>query len=66
MEAVLGRSFEEAPVIRTNSNSDTPGSLSQPHLDRLQLDEPGNSASPGRQRRHSRYRRSLEMPLDIP
>ena len=35
---------------------------SLPHLDRLTLDEEGSRDSPGRQRRHSRYRKSLEMP----
>ncbi len=53
MEAVLTRGIEDAPAMRTNSNTDTPGSLSQPHLDGIQLDEswqncwsPWNAAEP--------------------
>ena len=66
MEAVLTRGIEDAPAMRTNSNTDTPGSLSQPHLDGIQLDNPGDAGPPGTQRSHSRYRKSLEMPLEVP
>lgn len=48
---------------RTSSNTEESGSPLQPRLDRLQLDDAaGGRDSPGRQRRHSRYKKSLEMP----
>ena len=66
MEAVQTRGIEDAPVMRTNSNSETPASLSQPHLGRIRLDDPRDAGSPGTQRSHSRYRDSLEMPSELP
>ena len=61
IDAAVMRGLEDVKPMRTSRNADIPGSPSQPHLDRLRLDDSGSNASPGRSCRHSRCRKSLEM-----
>ena len=58
----FAKSLERDGPAHGASNAGHAGPSSLPHLDRLTLDEEGRRDSPGRQRRHSRYRKSLEMP----
>lgn len=61
VDAALMKHVVDMPPMRTSSNADGLGSMPQPGLDRLRLDDAGSTDSPRRQRRHSRYRKSLEM-----
>ena len=61
VDAALMKHVTDTPPMRASSNADALGSTLQPGLDRLRLDNAGSADSPRRQRRHSRYRKSLEM-----
>ena len=61
VDAAFMKHAMDAPPMRASSNTDGLGSMLPPGLDRLRLDDAGSTDSPRRQRRHSRYRKSLEM-----
>ena len=62
VDAGFAKSLERDAPARSASHAAHAGPSSLPRIDRLTLDEEGGRDSPGRQRRHSRYRKSLEMP----
>ncbi|CAK0779442.1 hypothetical protein CVIRNUC_004775 [Coccomyxa viridis] len=61
VDAAFMKHVMDMPPMRASSNADGLGSVPQPGLDRLRLDDAGGTDSPRRQRRHSRYHKSLEM-----